>query len=750
MWCEPEFHRAGPGKMFMENKENESLKISAKLVDLEDAEEFFKKSAIGKEKIKIVAGDKKSEKVSMEVPVAEESENFQAREDNCEELNLQDYQLELENRIRNLLWTISGDYTQQMKPDVSLFLRSKDIALYDGIKQGALAKFFDKDFLGMYLVKKIFMGADEAALTFVSQLCIEEAIGERICEQRPGIWEMQRKACEDILDQEYETMPSATDKLGYLRVNLLRRRIDRGENTSLKKKNPQADSRSEEKSADSVENANVSNGIIVGNVDASNGIITGNADALNGIIAENADASNEIITKTTKNKQKDRKYKGIYHYIDLISNAAETTDTMSLIRIIDTVYNEVADPDFSQKATLEQVLAVTMEDLTEFDWHDYLSEEMYEDALESYMEQLTSNVAGMENADVTREMEEERQSKQKITVLPPEALEKAHTYVELNFGKTYLSELEEKRMNQLMCRDIHSDCSLYFTEGILKSPVKRNYQYEYAKRLKNKNIWLYHDKHRIVKRNIALLTEMLKKSLVIKSENQEILSDRGMIVPSRLWRLGRSSDAQVFRRELKGDSSDFVVDVLIDASGSQMSRQGEVALQAYIISEALSNAELPHRVMSYCTFWDYTILHRFREYDDPRSANENIFNYVTSSNNRDGLAIRAAGYGLLNREEEKKILIILSDGRPYDVIVNRPNAKNPAPYHGKYAIIDTAAQIRKLRSQGVSVLGVFAGEEKDLATEKKIFGKDFAYIRNITGFSKIVGRYLTKQLEDDE
>lgn len=739
MWCEPEFHRAGHGKMFMENKENESLGISAKLVDLEDAEEFFKKSAIGKEKIKIAVGNKKSEKFSVEVHASEENERFPVREDNCEELNIQDYQLELENRIRNLLWTISGDYTQQMKPDVSLFLRSKDIALYDGIKQGALAKFFDKDFLGMYLVKKIFMGADEAALTFVSQLCIEEAIGERICEQRPGIWEMQRKACEDILDQEYETMPSAADKLGYLRVNLLRRRIDRGGNTSLKKKNLQDDSRSEEKSADSVENT-----------DVSNGIITGNADVSNGRIAGNADASNKTITNITENKQKNRKYKGIYHYIDLISSAAETTDTMSLIRIIDTVYNEVADPDFSKKATLEQVLAVTMEDLTEFDWHDYLSEEMYEDALESYMEQLTSNVAGMENVDVTREMEEERQSKQKITVLPPEALEKAHTYVELNFGKTYLSELEEKRMNQLMCRDIHSDCSLYFTEGILKSPVKRNYQYEYAKRLKNKNIWLYHDKHRIVKRNISLLTEMLKKSLVIKSENQEILSDRGMIVPSRLWRLGRSSDAQVFRRELKGDSSDFVVDVLIDASGSQMSRQGEVALQAYIISEALSNAELPHRVMSYCTFWDYTILHRFREYDDPRSANENIFNYVTSSNNRDGLAIRAAGYGLLNREEEKKILIILSDGRPYDVIVNRPNAKNPAPYHGKYAITDTAAQIRKLRSQGVSVLGVFAGEEKDLATEKKIFGKDFAYIRNITGFSKIVGRYLTKQLEDDE
>ena len=640
MWCVPEFLRDGQGKMSMESEKSRKLP---------------------------------------EIP----------KEENVE-LQLQEYQLELENRIRNLLWTISGDYTPQMKPDVSLFLRSKDIALYDGIKQGALAKFFDKDFLGMYLVKKIFLGADEASLTFVSQMCIEEAIGERICQLRPGIWEMQKKACEDILDQEYETLPPASDKLGYLRVNMLQRRISR------------------------------------------------------------RDKRKQIRETYAEEEKKRQQKKGIYYYIDLVSGAACAEDTMSLIRIIDTVYNEVADPDFAGKATLEQVLAVTLEDLTEFDWKDYLSEEMYEDALESYMEQLTSNVAGMEDRAVTQEMEEERQKKHKIKVLPPEALEKAHTYVELNFGKTYLTENEEKRMNQLMCRDIHSDCSLYFTEGILKNPVKRNYQYEYAKRLKNKNIWLYHDKHRIVKRNISILTEMLKKSLIIKSESQEILSDRGIIVPSRLWRLGRSSEARVFKREIKGDNSDFVVDVLIDASGSQMSRQGEVALQAYIISEALSNVGLPYRVMSYCTFWDYTILHRFREYDDPRSANENIFNYVTSSNNRDGLAIRAAGYGLLMREEEKKILIVLSDGRPYDVIVNRPNAKNPAPYHGKYAITDTAAQIRRLRSQGVSVLGIFAGEEKDLQAEKKIFGKDFAYIRDITGFSRIAGRYLVKQLEEEE
>ena len=43
----------------------------------------------------------------------------------------------------------------------------------------------------------------------------------------------------------------------------------------------------------------------------------------------------------------------------------------------------------------------------------------------------------------------------------------------------------------------------------------------------------------------------------------------------------------------------------------------------------------------------------------------------------------------------------------------------------------------------------FTGKEKDLAAEKKIFGKDFAYIRHIESFSKITGRYLRKLLEED-
>ena len=534
-------------------------------------------------------------------------------------------QLEMENRIRNLLWTVSGDYAQEMKPDISLYRRSRPLALYDGVKQGALAKFYDKKYLGLYLLKKLYFGADEQLLTKMAQLCIEEM----------------------------------------LRLMVLRKRLDRLEH---KKEAP-------------------------------------------------------VLSSMKK-------------YMDLVKEAGNSQDTEALAFAIDRLYNKACEPDFEkEKGSFEQVMAVTMEELSEFDWKDLLDEELYEESLEDYAQQLADQIAGMEDSQVTEEMEEQRQTRHKIKILPPEALEKAHRYVELNFGKTYLKENEEKKINQLMCKGIHGDC---------------NYQYEYAVRLKNKNVWLYHDKHRVVKRNVAQLTEMLRKSLILRSDNQEILSDRGQILPARLWRIGRSRDALLFKKEQQGDQTDFVVDVLIDASGSQMNRQGHVALQAYMISKALGNVRIPHRVMSYCTFWDYTILHRLREYDDPDSASENIFNYVTSSNNRDGLAIKAAGYGLLGRREEKKIMIILSDGRPYDVIVNRPNAKNPKPYMGQYAVNDTAGEVRRLRNAGVSVLGVFAGEEKDLATEKKIFGKDFAYIRDITDFSRIVGRYLTKQLELEE
>jgi len=590
---------------------------------------------------------------------------------------MEEYQLEMENRIKNLMWTVSGDYSLEMKPDVETFLRSKYIALYDGVKQGAFARYYDRGEMSLYLVKKVYLQALEGPLMTIAQLCIEQAAYKKILKEREGIAYIRKRAYEDVLEQDFAVLSSTP--LGHLKIAFLR-------------------------------------------------------EGLEGEYA------------TSKN---------IRGWLDKLHSLDDAKTTMEIIRVVDYLYNQIVEPRFEEKrGDLEKVLALTLEELTEYSWKDFLSEEMYEETLETYLQKISEDMTNLDIQETGKQEEEEEEqepssSKKKILVVDEAALEKMHTYVERNYGKTYLTPAEEKRENYYLCRGPHSDCSLYFTEGILKNPAVKNYQYSYAKKQKDKNLHEYYDNHRVVKRNIVILGDMLKKAFLLHNEVQEIISDRGKIIPSALWKVGRSEDARLFKRELKNDTMDFVVDVLIDASGSQRKRQGKVAMQAYILSEALSNVQIPHRVMSFCTFWDYTILHRFRKYDDDRIENGNIFEYITSSNNRDGLAIKAAGYDLLQREEAHKVLIVLSDGKPYDVIMNRPNARNTQPYQGKAAIWDTGFEIRRLRNQGVSVLGVFAGEERDLATEKKIFGKDFAFIRDISNFSNIVGRYFLKQLEDD-
>ena len=586
---------------------------------------------------------------------------------------LEERQLEIANRMKNIIWTVCGDYTLEAKPDVDGFLKSKYIALYDGIKQGAFAKYFEKEILSMYLVKKVYLGAREDALVAIAQLCIEKAVGNRIARERKGVASIQKKAYAYVLDHEMDTL--VRSEFGRLQLAMMR----------------------------------------------------------------------QVLTGDRRCEEKIRKQ------LDRIEPLEEAVDTMEVIRTIDACYNAWVDPGFEQMhGNLEQVLAVTVEELMEYNWRDFLTEEMYEENFEAYLEQMSKQMTATgQNHAEEKEEKEDSSKKRKIVRVSEEDLKKVYTYIELNFGKTYLSPLEEKKINFQLCRGIHADCGLYFTDGILANPVKRNYQLEYAKKQQGKNKYAYYDNHRTVKQNIAILSGILKKAMAMRQEETTILSDRGRICPERLWKIGRSRDAKLFSQICPADGSTFVVDVLIDASGSQRVRQEQVALQAYIIMQALSSVHIPHRVMSFCTFWDHTILQRYREYDEDASANEKIFNFTTSSNNRDGLAIRAASLGLLEREEERKIMIILSDGRPYDVILNRPNARNPQPYHGDYAVRDTGTEVRRLRNLGVSVLGVFAGEEKDLEAEKKIFGRDFSYIRDISRFSRIVGSYLNKQLEEN-
>ena len=585
----------------------------------------------------------------------------------------EDRSYELEMRIRNLVWTISGDYTLELKPNLDTFSRSQNIAVYDGVKQGGLAKYFDPDAISMYLLKKVYCHAEQSSLIETAQLCIEAAVGHRLDAEREGIRRLRQKAFEDVLDQDFSKLSGFP--LGRLKIAAIRQALDGSYHATKQIREP----------------------------------------------------------------------------LEVLNRLRDAEDSSDVIRAIDELYNTVVDPHFAEEKTLEDVLAVTVEELTEFSWKDLLDEDAADVSMQAYLEKLTEDMSSLENPaepPQKKDPAEQGEMKKKILVVDEEALAKMYTYVERNFGRSYLSPAEQKSRTYQYCRGIHADSSLFYTEGILAAPVMRNNTYVIAQRQMRATVDAYKWNRTLVKRNIQILTDTLQKAFVLRNDEQIVRGDHGTIVPSRLWRVGRSKDAQLFDRRIENEASDFVVELLIDASGSQRKRQTHVALQAYIISEALSNLNIPFRVMSFCTFWDYTVLRRFRDYEDDRTMNRKLFEFTTSSNNRDGLAIRAAGSELLQRNEKNKIMIVLSDGKPNDVVMGRPNAKNPEPYTGRPAILDTGTEVRLLRQNDVAVLGVFVGDETELQAERKIFGKDFAYIRSIGSFSNTVGRYLLKQIEE--
>ena len=321
--------------------------------------------------------------------------------------------VEAENRVRNLMWTVSGDYKLDTRLDVESFFRSKAISLYDAVKQGGFARYFDQNQMAMYLVKKIYYGAEEKPLTDLAQICVDAAVWKKVSKERPGVPALRKRAFEDLLEVSYEKLCGSLP--GRLRAAMMQEYLDGRKIREKRLETP----------------------------------------------------------------------------LSWIRSLEDAEDVMELIRTVDRMYNTMIDLGFERKhGDLEHVLAADTEDLKEFNWKDFLEETAVEYSLEEYLRLITQRL--MTSAVEEREEEEKTGSGgQRVVLLDQEALEKMYSYIELNYGRSYLSPREEKRQNYRLCRGAHADCSLYFTEGILRNPVTANAQYVNAKRHAEKNRLLF-------------------------------------------------------------------------------------------------------------------------------------------------------------------------------------------------------------------------------------------------------------------
>lgn len=430
-------------------------------------------------------------------------------------------------------------------------------------------------------------------------------------------------------------------------------------------------------------------------------------------------------------------------------------DLMNILKRLDEIYLTYFEFIINSQREISQGNEQDIKNVNvDFDtFSAFMYEELY---MDEEIETIESEINNISNTMLVENLGEMGsgdlgKSSNRVIYVDEVMAQKIYDKVEYYYGKAFLSESEIRKIETKHCRDVHEGCRVHFTDGVLRSECNNVFQLKYVTRQKENNLYKYRNNIKLHKRSINKLKESISRILIEESAIDRIYSDGGTICANRAWRIGRSNNSKVFYKDIRNEKGKYVIDILLDASGSQSRNQFNVAIQAYIIATALTSVGIPNRVMGYLSFLDYTILKRYRDYNDNINSCENIFEYFAAGNNRDGLAIKAASDSLLEREEENKILIILSDGKPNDVKIGKDRSRSlrgEASYKGMIAVKDTALEVRKARKQGILVLGVFTGKEKDLEAEKIIYGQDFIYTKDIERFSDIVAMYLKKIIKN--
>ena len=326
--------------------------------------------------------------------------------------------------------------------------------------------------------------------------------------------------------------------------------------------------------------------------------------------------------------------------------------------------------------------------------------------------------------------------------------EALRNYMRDYFGAPLLSEGERRTLEQSLCTGEHKSCHLYYTQGD-DEPGRRLKGYAAAQRRNalqqaEKNREAYEADAVRHRASIVRLTARIRNAMLAYLQPTVVRTASGTLDPGRIWRGVYLDDDKVFTKIQQSDPGQLAVDLLLDASSSQVDRQAVVAAQGYMIAEALTRCHIPVRVTSFCSLSGNTVLTRYRDYQE-QDRNERIFRYFTTGCNRDGLAIRALAREIEESSYEHKLVILLSDAKPNDVIQLYRDGTY-VDYARDNGIENTAMEVRSLLFRDIPVICVFTGNDDDIPAAHTIYGRNFARIRSLDQFADTVGTLIQNQI----
>ena len=326
-------------------------------------------------------------------------------------------------------------------------------------------------------------------------------------------------------------------------------------------------------------------------------------------------------------------------------------------------------------------------------------------------------------------------------------------FMETKFGKSVFTETETGRIERSLCTKSHANCHLLFSNGerVALSEIQNGFEALERQREKEqveRNRKSYQENIARNRVSITRLTDKIRNSVLMYMQPTQVKSNSGRLRGGLVWRAAYLDDERIFEKSEQDDMGDLCVDILLDASTSQKYRQEIVSAQGYMIAESLTRCGIPCRVMSFCSMTGYTVVRVFRDYDKP-ADNKRIFEYVSNGCNRDGLAIAAAHYLMNKTSASHKMLIVLSDVKPNDVIkIRTREGAEPELYEGAAGITNTAYEVRRARADGIAVICVFTGNDEDVPSAKLVYGRDFARIQSLDKLADTVGRLIQNRIKN--
>lgn len=191
----------------------------------------------------------------------------------------------------------------------------------------------------------------------------------------------------------------------------------------------------------------------------------------------------------------------------------------------------------------------------------------------------------------------------------------------------------------------------------------------------------------------------IEKILFVKNKARRNLR-QGSLDPSSIWKVGVRSGKVFKRNNQKG--KDFAFYILQDGSGSMMGQKEiESAKTMAILEEGLKDFSAL-KITTFNVRSDVTH-HTAKQFNDNRNFNHAysfLKNKRADGGNKDGYSIRVATRELEKRKEQKKVLLVLSDGLPSHYKYGRDQALN-----------DVRTAVEEARKKGIRVISILFGDD---------------------------------------